>query len=93
MEGSHYWNRTSVPICVSVKAEDPKLVFDTLIDQLWDQGDVQFLFIHGVEGVHWTKENGRYEKLPELSNPERTFKKTVIHPELQILPLKDDPFT
>lgn len=93
MEGSHYWNRTSVPICVSVKAEDPKFVFDTLIDQLWDQGDVQFLFIHGVEGVHWTKENGRYEKLPQLSNPERTFKKTFIHPELQILPLKDDPFT
>ena len=91
---ANYWNRASVPQCITVKAEDPKFVFDTLLDNMWDQGPIQFLFIHGVEGVHWKiDENGNYVKLPSLTNPELTFSKVYIHPELQLLPLKNDPFT
>jgi putative aldouronate transport system substrate-binding protein len=91
---ANYWNRPSVPQSITVKAEDPKFVFDTLLDRMWDQGDMEFLFIHGVEGVHWTKEDGTYTKLPGRDNPELMFSKAYIHPELTLLPLKDgDPFT
>ena len=90
---ANYWNRASVPQCITVKAEDPKFVFDTLLDNMWDQGPVQFLFIHGVEGVHWKIEDGKHVKLPSLANPEATFSKAYIHPELTLLPLRNDPFT
>jgi putative aldouronate transport system substrate-binding protein len=89
---ANYWNRPSVPQCITAKAEDPKFVFDTLLDRMWDQGEMEFLFIHGVEGVHWQVENGKHVKLPRLDNPELTFTKTYIHPELTLLPLKNDPF-
>ena len=56
------------------------------------QEEVQFLFIHGVEGVHWAMENGKHKKLPRLDNPELLFSKVYIHPELTLLPLKNDPF-
>jgi putative aldouronate transport system substrate-binding protein len=89
---TNYWNRPSVPQCITVKAEDPKFVFDTLLDRMWDQGEMEFLFIHGVEGVHWEVKNGKYVKLPRLDNPELLFTKTYIHPELTLLPLKNEPF-
>ena len=89
---ANYWNRSSVPQCITAKAEDPKFVFDTLLDRMWDQGEMQFLFIHGVEGVHWEVQNGKHVKLPRLDNPELTFGKAYINVELQLLPLKDDPF-
>ena len=90
---ANYWNRASVPQCITVKAEDPQFVFDTLLDTMWDQDAVQFLFIHGVEGVHWKIENGKHVKLPQLTNPDALFSKTYIHPELTLLPLNNDPFT
>jgi len=92
IDKANYWNRPSVPQCITAKAEDPKFVFDTLLDRMWDQGEMEFLFIHGVEGVHWKVENGEYVKLPSLNNPEATFSKAYIHPELTLLPLKNDPF-
>ncbi len=92
VEGVNYWNRVSVPESITTAAEDPEMVFDQFIDLKWDQGDVEFLFIHGVEGIHWEVQNGKYVKLPSLNDPERTFNKVYIHPEATILPLEHDPF-
>lgn len=89
---ANYWNRSSVPQCITVKAEDPKFVFDTLLDRMWDQEEMEFLFIHGVENVHWEVKDGKYTKLPRLDNPELTFSKAYINAELPLLPLKNDPF-
>jgi putative aldouronate transport system substrate-binding protein len=92
LDKANYWNRASVPQCITAKAENPKFVFDTLLDRMWDQGEMEFLFIHGVEGVHWTREGSVCKVLPNPANPTQPFSKVYIHPELTLLPLKEDPF-
>jgi len=91
IKGSYYFNRVATANCITVKAEDPEAVFKWYIEFMHDGAEGQMLFTHGVEGVHWTKKDGKYEKLPMLSDSSKQFNKTVITSSLQLTPWKD-PF-
>lgn len=84
-----YWNQIPKIIAVTSKAKNPEGVFTWINEYMHDGGTGQMLFTHGVEGVHWTQKDGKYQKLPSLNNPNLPAVKAYIHPELAIGPFAD----
>lgn len=86
---THYWNRIAPIIAITSKAKNPEAVFKYFNEYMHDGGEGQMLFVHGVEGVHWAKKDGKYQKLPNLTNPAIPAGKAYIHPEFILHPWND----
>ena len=48
-----YYERLSPMICITSACKNPEGVFKYFIDTMLDGGDVQMLWMYGVEGVHY----------------------------------------
>lgn len=84
LEGMQYKVRRPVIWAITVKAEDPQLIFDQIFEGLFDKGPRQTVWTYGLEGMHWVKEDGVGKFLPTKVDPTRTFKKARIPRELQL---------
>lgn len=91
IKGSYYQARVPGVLAITVACKNPKGVFDWFLDYSHDGGQGQMLFVHGVEGVHWVKKDGKYEKLPLLFNPGALYTKNFYSPEMVMTPW-NDPF-
>ncbi len=84
LKGMQYKIRRPVIWGITVKADDPQLIFDQIIEGLFDKGPRQIVWTYGLEGIHWVKEDGVGKFLPTKVDPEREFKKARIPRELQL---------
>ncbi len=88
---TNYIERPSGALSISTAAKNPEGIFKYLIEYSHDGGEGQLLFTRGVEGVHYTVENGVYTQLPDAENPKKLFEKSWYAPELTITKW-EDPF-
>ncbi len=61
-----YMERLSPMICITSSCQNPEGVFKYFIDPILDGGDVQMLWMYGVEGVHyeWNADHTTIDGLP-----------------------------
>jgi putative aldouronate transport system substrate-binding protein len=78
-------------MAIPVGNKNPRGLFKYYVETAFDRGEGQMLFHHGVEGVHWTRENGVYKKLPDRVNPDRLSDHSVWTPYVTMYPW-NDPF-
>jgi putative aldouronate transport system substrate-binding protein len=71
--------------------KNPQGLFKYYMEVAFDRGEGQILFSHGVEGVHWARENGVYKKLPDRVNPDRLSDHSIFTPYVTMYPW-NDPF-
>lgn len=83
IEGVAYVNRIGPLMAVTNKAVNPEQVFKNIIELMNDGGAGQNLFINGVEDHHWTKEAGKYNKIPYGSS-QTIISKAYVQPELAL---------
>lgn len=77
-----YVNRVGPLLAITKDATNPKAVFDNIVGHMWDKGEGQVLWTHGVENLHYRIVNGQAEKLSAPSNPDQPFNKSYIDPYL-----------
>jgi putative aldouronate transport system substrate-binding protein len=71
--------------------KNPQGLFKYYAEVAFDRGEGQLLFHHGVEGVHWARENGVYKKLPSRTNPDQLSDHAIWTPYVTMYPW-NDPF-
>jgi putative aldouronate transport system substrate-binding protein len=86
LKGSYNLARVPVVNAITVKAKNPAGIFKYFIEYSHDGNKGQMLFVHGVENVHWKKENGRRVALPKLNNPTVILPKAYHAPALVVAP-------
>lgn len=82
-EGS-YSKRVPAIAVISSTAVDPETIFKYFIEYMNDGEEGSMLFQHGVEGVHWEREDGQIVHLPKLSNPTEIVEKALISPVVSL---------
>lgn len=93
IQGVTYFDRVALGSAISRNSKNPEGVFKYFLGGMFDEGPLQLLFTHGVEGVHYKTEGGKLIKLPSLSNPAFTNTSgTYIKPELTVAAWARDPY-
>ncbi len=87
---TNYIERPSTALVITTAAENPEGIFKYLVEYSHDGGEGQLLFTRGVEGEHYTVENGKYTQLTDVENPKKKYEKSWFSPELSITKF-DDP--
>ncbi|MCD7806836.1 MAG: extracellular solute-binding protein [Lachnospiraceae bacterium] len=105
-EVPYYYDRTSIPWCITSTCENPEGVFEYFISAILDGGEVEILFTYGVEGVHWsteaetlfagtenevTYEEGEFHMLENTAKPGTQYTSAHLDQMLAIVPITDDP--
>lgn len=83
-KGIRYKVRQPVLWAITVNAKDPQLIFDQIFEGFFDKGPRQTLYTYGVEGLHWTIQDGVGKFLPSKVDPKVEFKKAWLARELQL---------
>ena len=85
-----YTGRAPLAMVINAKAENPEGIFEHLILFSHDGGEGQMLFTHGVEGVHYTKnEDGSITAMPQEADPTKNIEKAFYAPEYSITTWSD----
>ena len=80
-----YIGRVPLAMVITTNCEMPESVFKNLILYSHDGGEGQMLFTHGVEGVHYQKnDDGSITALPQKADPSKLVEKTFYAPEYSI---------
>lgn len=77
-----YTGRVPLAMVITSNCENPEGVFEHLVLYSHDGGEGQMLFTHGVEGVHYTKnDDGTITAMSQLADPTKTVEKSFYAPE------------
>lgn len=94
-----YYERLSPMICITSSCENPEGVFKYFIDTMLDGGDVQMLWMYGVENVHyqWNEDGKTITGLPTeaTAGTDKITKttKNLFEANLKLANFKDvDPY-
>ena len=80
-----YIGRVPLAMVITSDCEMPEAVFNDLILYSHDGGEGQMLFTHGVEGVHYTKnDDGSITALEQKADPSKLVEKSFYAPEYSI---------
>lgn len=85
-----YLDRTPPVWVIPVSCENPEGVFKYFLESMFDGGDNEFLWIYGVEGVHWSRkaetvldttwDEGVFHFLENRETPGTTYTKAHSDP-------------
>lgn len=84
ISGVKYIERAPIALAIPSKNKNPEGIFKYFIEYMHDNGKGELLFSRGVEGVHYKSADGKYERLPDLSNKAVPFAKAFIGPGLHV---------
>lgn len=100
-EVGQYWERNAPVYAITSSCDNPEGVFKYFLENIFDNGDMQTLWIYGVEGVHWstaaetvcgnTYKDGEFHMLEMRSQPGVQYGTIITSQQGSILPMKDDP--
>ncbi len=96
IQGARYINRIGPLLVITRGAADPQFVFTHFIDRQYDKDAIQTLFTYGVEGYHYSRQDGGVLFLPNPADPlQGHFTKAYV-PPVSILndwdqPMRMDP--
>ena len=80
-----YTGRVPLDMVITTNCEMPESVFENLVLYSHDGGEGQMLFTHGVEGVHYQKnDDGSITALPLKADPSKVVDKSFYAPEYSI---------
>ena len=55
-EVGKYWQRCAPVYAITSSCKNPEGVFKYFLESIFDDGDMETLWIYGVEGVHWSRQ-------------------------------------
>lgn len=100
-ELGQYWERIPASYAITSSCKNPEGVFKYFLESIFDNGDMQKLWIYGVEDVHWstkaetvlgnTYEEGQFHMLEKMDQPGVQGSTINTSQVDSILPMKDDP--
>lgn len=100
-EVGQYWQRTSPVYAITSSCKNPEGVFHYFLENIFDDGDMQKLWIYGVEGVHWsdkaetvcgnTYKEGEFHMLEKRSQAGTQYSTIITSQSGSILPMLNDP--
>lgn len=97
-EVGKYWQRCAPVYAITSSCKNPEGVFKYFLESIFDDGDMETLWIYGVEGVHWSRQaetvcgntyqDGEFHMLEMRSQPGVQYT-TIIMGDTNICPLTE----
>lgn len=93
IKGTKYEIGVPNTYCITSKCKNPEGVFKYLFEYMHDGDKGTLLWAHGVEGVHYKVDNGKYTPLPSLKDPKVLQTKALMEIGCNLEPNYKDPIT
>lgn len=100
-EVDKYWQRTSPVYAITSSCKNPEGVFQYFLESIFDDGDMQRLWIYGVEDVHWSEKaetvcgntysEGQFHMKEKRATTGTQWGTVITGQSGSILPMKHDP--
>lgn len=97
-EVGKYWQRCAPVYAITSSCKNPEGVFKYFLESIFDDGDMETLWIYGVEGVHWSRQaetvcgntyqDGEFHMMEMRSQPGVQYT-TIIMGDTNICPLTE----